>query len=194
MTLQNSFNRVIAATLLSVSAISLTAQADINPSEVNAWLRAFDANPKAQMNAPIKKVRNHPNKPLKPLFTAEQISSGKFIEAKNKRRPQAGRIAYKQDDQVEDLVDNSRNSIVRKLEDMSAYQSAQLESQPWSDSYWPLNAGTLAWRYADSAHTPTETNYDKTLKYVLEDKFAADALKNASSLDDLSVAEKYDIL
>jgi len=32
------------------------------------------------------------------------------------------------------------------------------------------------------------------MKYVLQDRFAADLLRNSSSLDDLSPAEKYDIL
>lgn len=65
-------------------------------------------------------------------------------------------------------------------------ESARLEKQPWSDSYWPFFTGTLAYRYADFAYDISEL-WSVNARYLLNTIGEPD-------VETLSPAEKYDLL
>ena len=114
-----SYPKPFAKSLSLLTALfSLTAHADINPAEVNAWLRSFDANPKAQMNAPVVKKPSRPNARAQSLFSPDQVRDRSFITVKNKFRPQSGRAGEGYNDKVENLVDE-RQQRARRLIDGS---------------------------------------------------------------------------
>lgn len=58
---------------------------------------------------------------------------------------------------------------------------------PWSDSYWPLYLGVLAFRYGDAAY-PLSFDFRVNNAYMLKN------LGRAADIGDISPAEKYDLL
>lgn len=89
------------------------------------------------------------------------------------------------EDRAEDLVDELRHRGLDAM-DKAGLLSAELAQQPWSDSYWPIANGVLAWRYQDPAF-PAGMDWKKVSDYVA-------ASRNSCSVDQLSPAEKYDLL
>lgn len=88
-------------------------------------------------------------------------------------------------DAPEALVDDYRFENLRDIE-QAGLMKATLDESPWSDDYWPLARGAAARRYADEDF-PDSENWKENYSYFKK-------TTNASSLDDLSPAEKYDLL
>lgn len=76
-----------------------------------------------------------------------------------------------------------------RLEDLEAKQltSAVIKEGPWSDSYWPLYLGTLAFRYGDKM-------YPLSLDWRVNNSYMMKNLGTAPDIGDISPAEKYDLL
>ena len=68
--------------------------------------------------------------------------------------------------------------------------SLEEKNAPWSDDYWPIYKGQLADRYSFSENNPNN-NWKKNKEHFLKYK---DSFRDSTSLDDLSPAEKYDLL
>jgi len=83
------------------------------------------------------------------------------------------------------LVDSLSYQTLRDMENANLMQSA-LDTHPWSSTYWPVSQGVIAWRYADPYY-PRSSDWNTNVNYVLTHL-------NACSLDQLSPAEKYDLL
>lgn len=94
------------------------------------------------------------------------------------------------DDQASDLVDQLRYRTLREMWDAKLH-SATLAEQPWSDDYWPVYQGGLARRYTDP-HFPRTKDWKANTQYILKNLGATGS--DASSLEQLSPAEKYDLL
>ncbi|MBF0362373.1 MAG: hypothetical protein HQK49_15255 [Oligoflexia bacterium] len=115
--------------------------------------------------------------------------------------------AYLENDLVDNFVYN-RTSIIKNIFeiDSAGLTNAKLEISPWSDDYWPIYKGGLAYRYADpnmmnvyslltgiwdsiSARDNTWKIYHK---YYL--KYPTSSYISDGTIDLLSPAEKYDLL
>jgi hypothetical protein len=88
-------------------------------------------------------------------------------------------------DRAEDLVDTMRWTTLAGIEKAKA-TSAELEEQPWSDTYWPLSSGVIAQRYADPDF-PASADWRVNAEYLRQ------SLGEPPS-DRMSPAEKYDLL
>lgn len=88
-------------------------------------------------------------------------------------------------DNAANLVDQLK---MKTLDSMDSAQllSSQLQQHPWSSTYWPLANGVIAWRYSDPSF-PDDFDWKKASDYLLDPH-------NSCSVDELSPAEKYDLL
>lgn len=99
-------------------------------------------------------------------------------------------------DRPEALVDTL--PLIKNLKDLSEKKlsASRLETQPWSDDYWPTYAGGLGARYEDRDF-PFSTDWQDNFNYVQENK-ATDIIKrndlSDEALDVLSPSEKFDFL
>lgn len=86
------------------------------------------------------------------------------------------------------LADRAENLVeikIRSIEEMDKkLVKSQVSQEPWSDSYWPIYMGGLAYRYAD-LHFPSSQNWKKNAEYIW---------KNLGKGENLSPSEKYDLL
>ena len=86
---------------------------------------------------------------------------------------------------------------IQKLAEMDSKKLTESKlaeaSQPWSDYYWAVYAGVAANRYADpkAPFMQQDQKYTDYVKYLVDNKVS---VQNASSVDSLSPAEKYDLL
>ena len=86
-------------------------------------------------------------------------------------------------DQASDLVD--RLKYVSPDQMSAAHlNEAQLAEHPWSDTVWPIAKGIVAWRFEDPAF-PSSYDWKENADYVTS---------HSCSVDQLSPAEKYDLL
>ncbi|PIS10364.1 MAG: hypothetical protein COT73_09755 [Bdellovibrio sp. CG10_big_fil_rev_8_21_14_0_10_47_8] len=79
-----------------------------------------------------------------------------------------------------------------------APHETSLNLQPWADGRWPLERGILGFRYADPGFTNQvswETRYNYVLKTPVQQILnEPDRSRRAELIDQLSPAEKYDLL
>lgn len=165
-------------------AIAISPDALAAKRPLDQVLKEFGRDPKKFMN---KLPERWGAKPKVSLFSQKQIRDKSFIAAKYAQRKQKGRADIQANDAAENLVDNGR-TMVRKLDDMETkrLRSAKLATSPWSDYYWSLFAGQTAYRYADDKF-PMDDDWKKNADFILNPA-------NSSSVDQLSPAEKYDLL
>lgn len=94
-------------------------------------------------------------------------------------------IDPRRNDQAGDFVDELRYTSLAEME-KAQLLAAQVETRPWSGSYWPIYAGELANRYGDPG-------YKEGLSWKDNAKYLQSMLGRGTS-QDLSPAEKYDLL
>ena len=149
----------------------------ITKAQIEDALAQFESNPSAFMNALPQKA-GAPS----PAFSADVVASRAFISAKNVLRKDGPADAPGSNDQAKNLVDALS---VTALADMHAIRSSSLAESAWSDDYWGLYAGSTAKRYSDPAF-PSGEDWKVLTDYV--------RTKQPMNADDLSPAEKYDLL
>lgn len=176
----------------SIIFLAAATTASAEPTTKLEWLlQEFDQNPAIFMEKQPAKRRSTTN-PTVQKFSQEEVEQMQYVMAKNKTRPQqlSGRAAMEDDDLAADLVDAGPR-LIKSLEKMDQKKllAAKLKESPWSDFYWPLYTGQLAFRFADEA-MPNSTSWKKNADYILK-SLNSDP---SSSLDKLSPAEKYDLL
>lgn len=101
-------------------------------------------------------------------------------------------------DNVKDTPDRIVESgeILRNIELMELRKLTQsnIEKQPWTDSYWPINRGVTAYRYADPG-APNTRDYPTNKAYVLARPASSIAATgNTALINRLGPAEKYDYI
>lgn len=178
------------------------AYADPSDAEIDQWLSQFDADAKTMMNQkPSKKDASGVQLQSRARFDAADINTREYITIRDKLRakmfptaPSNGRAPIASGDEVHVLVDGGDSALtdIYAIE-KKKIRKAQLKNSPWSDSYWPLYQGTTAARYADD-NFPSD--WKTANSYAMKKKTALKIFEsqNASSIDTLSPAEKYDLL
>jgi len=94
--------------------------------------------------------------------------------------------APESNDLAQNLVDELRYVSLKDMENADL-MSSRLPVQPWSDSYWPIYKGAIAYRYADRLF-PNVKDWKNNTDYITKN------IGDHSSVDQLSPAEKYDLL
>jgi hypothetical protein len=173
-----------SALLLAFVAIVSSGSARAEGFSLEAALRELEANPITFMQTlPVKESGG---KNLR-KFTREDLENFRFVNEKNKHRPLNGRAKVKRNDQAQSLVDHPEifESSILTL-DTPKLLKGKVAERPWSDYYWALYNGQLANRYAEKAY-PNDEDWNKNFRYLQDHP-------QASSLETLSPAEKYDLL
>jgi hypothetical protein len=169
--------------------------------QINADLAAFARDPKAFMNRQPPKTDAAGN-PVHgtTLFPQDAIDSLEYIEARDTQRMHilqpgsvTARAAIASNDKPANLVDVL---TYNKLSDMetAGLKKKSLAESPWSDDYWAIYKGILGARYADP-NFPKASDWKKNYDYVRNAPAATIlASGNATKINQLSPAEKYDAL
>lgn len=181
-------------TIVTLLSAMLPYAATASDSKVTEFMEAFHESPQTVMNAVPEKsghvifsknseyMSSHRDLMRETIIRRGEINSGisEFLIS-----------PIQQNDNPARLVD-SGNGLIRNLEQLSqvAPNQTRLDVQPWSDTYWPLYSGALAWRYADKELRANNwqayfdfNHLQKPLEYY-----------QGQDRDDLSPAEKYDLL
>lgn len=113
------------------------------------------------------------------------------VAKKNCRQGVEDKSVILETDRAEDLVEDA-SKMIFNLEEMESLNlmAKNLSVAPWSDSYWPLYAGALAYRYNDPSLSAN--NWKEARDYV--SVHSAKELIAKGQLSFLSPAEKYDFL
>jgi len=205
--------KLFASALTVFSAHSLNAAPPAQETE--ARLEALhsassQAEFDAVFSAPIPRYDLDGNSVSQSAFNAREIHTGAYIkrkqESRNQRFPEplGGRSGIQSNDRPEEIIGRDA-ATDRKLENLekAGLMKGNLAESPWSDDYWAIYKGVLGNRYTDWNLEALGTDWGKRFKYVQEadnvaskilEKAVATGAPNASSLDNLSPAEKYDIL
>ncbi len=159
---------------------------------VNLKLLEFQIDPKSFMNSQ-KNVSKYDPETLEPIqivpkFSLESIQSRSYVAEKDRIQKTAkiyheGRAPFLQNDLAENLVDELRITQLQAMEDLKL-MSSTLDESPWSDNYWPIYRGTLAYRYSDPKF-PDSKDWKENTEYVK---------KHSCAPVQKSPAEKYDEL
>jgi hypothetical protein len=145
--------------------------------QIEDALARFDADPRAFMDAMPQKIGA-----ASPAFAADVVKSREFITAKNVGRQDGPADAPGSNDQAKNLVDSL---ALTALADMHSIRNVSLAESAWSSDYWGLYAGSIAKRYSDPSF-PSSEDWKVLTDYVRN--------KQPVNPDDLSPAEKYDLL
>lgn len=202
----------LKALALALVVPASTAHAD-RTSDINSKLKAFAADSFKAMSVLPAKIDPVTGVPLpsRSVFSAEEIASGEFVTIKDKARKKhctsvggarvclgdllPGRAPYVEGDQAEILTDNG-DKLVRSLKEMEKLRlrKAALGETPWSDHYWAIYSGQLAFRYADPKLEKSESWHKYHAYSEKNDFMTIFKSGDLEAIDLLSPAEKYDLL
>lgn len=185
---------------LLVATSAPTAHANTRDGDIRSSLRRFDESPAKFMRTAPEKTIIGSSIPYTPAL-GSNISKYALINdamdrLENSAPPPVGPISGNEGmfnltapveahDRAEDLVDELKWSTLEQM-DHANLLSSQLDEQPWSDTYWPIAKGVIAWRYGDPGY-PASADWKVNSDYLLDPA-------NSCSVDQLSPAEKYDLL
>ena len=170
---------------------------------INDQLQAIAQNPVQQMDAQPQKYDASGVNPIKgaSAFDQVQIDKRSFVDARDwlrqdtlaRQAANPSRAPFLSNDRAENLVDEYRYSALSAM-DSNKMMSSTLAVSPWSDDYWGLYLGVIGCRYADPSF-PSLSDWKKNYDYIVAQPPASIlGSGNASAIDRLSPAEKYDAL
>jgi hypothetical protein len=178
--------------------------------QAQEFLTRFDQNPRAAMAEKPAKFdpTGHPIE-APTAFSRRDILTGDYVLERDSVRKRfrtvldgvvislenilPGRAPIENNDRPENLVDTLRYSRLGEIES-ARLRTAALAETPWSDDYWALYGGCAARRYADPNFRLSE-NWEANFNYVRQRPIdAVFSSGDATAIDLLSPAEKYDLL
>ncbi|WP_168204128.1 pre-peptidase C-terminal domain-containing protein [Aliikangiella coralliicola] len=182
---------------LSLLAIAIVSGQSLatEQSSIADFMNRFHEDPATAMK--ILPEHDNPNV----IFNEKEISSRDYVSIKAAERNgvisnqvTARSAIVTSSDNPARLVDSGNNVITNLFEITENIPSKyHLDTQPWSDTYWPLYSGALAYRYGDQdlhrSNPRTWKDYSNfshitkpVTSYELHERYR------------LSPAEKYDLL
>ncbi|NRD75326.1 peptidase [Shewanella sp. VB17] len=184
-------NKVIFSALVVVA--SQQAMAESTSKKIYDFMQDFHNNPREVMER--LPIHSQPSS----RFSDEDIKTGHFIEIKDQYRQRIigdmpGAVINTANDDPKKVVDNPNTFLSNIYEiDQQIPRKHRLPVQPWSDSYWPIYSGGLAFRYADRDLQQTSPqNWKEYFDFSTVTKPVSDYIGYVRK--DLSPAEKYDLL
>ncbi|MBT3981761.1 MAG: hypothetical protein HOE90_10435 [Bacteriovoracaceae bacterium] len=178
-------------TIILSTFITSAALAD----SLENWLEKFHQNPSEMMNlVPAKfgdkRIDIFEQTILDPYWSEKKDSfRNKLIQDQlGHKGPITG------NDLVENLLEDGQFiSSVFEMESLGL-KSAEVETPPWSDDYWPIYKGMLGNRYFDF-NFRFLPNWKESYDYITANTFdKVYQTKDAADIDTLSPSEKYDLL
>ena len=176
---------------------------------LNEFLNEFHKNPAQVMDRPPYKEESAngsdayvviPNSAdlSKDFLTVKDQYRNKVCKIKNGTEICAGelqgRAGIENNDVVEELVDLGAKALKNLYKmDQLKLQTARLSKKPWSDDYWPLYKGVLAFRYGDQ-NKVTGEDWKEYTDYVYQNPSSSYIGEGFDGIEFLSPAEKYDLL
>ena len=122
-------------------------------------------------------------------YSVQALANNSILDVKTKVRLDllANHILSepRENDKAEDLVDNLKYQTIQEM-DLAGLKKAKVPEDPWSDSYWPIYAGVISNRYADS-------NFPASYDWSVNESYLTLNM-GKGPVDHLSPAEKYDLL
>jgi len=184
----NSVAKILGTLLIMISGSFAAAD-----QSTEQFLREFHRNPEKMINQLPPEIKD--GKVIHRGFLNSEFLDQKLIEEKDSLRRQVVKKSrfsitpltrVGDDDNPASLVENG---VVLKnvLElDKRGFSKATIPETLWSDTYWPIHKGLIAYRYADGTADTKDwmTNYSN---YLARPTFTMPT-------DSLSPAEKYDLL
>jgi hypothetical protein len=137
-------------------------------------------------------------------FSPSEIQDGTFISKKNSYHEA---LQVKGADKIEEALRNKfdrhgREGINKSVDnpenlgkvhywnlesmERAGLKQASLKMSPWSDDYWPIYRGILAWPFSNP-NAPQTSDWSVINEFVMNKQ-------NSSSIENLSPAQKYDLL
>lgn len=177
---------------------------------VDAMLQAFDRDPVTALNArPTKFDADGAEAGVETLFSPWDIRGGRDITGRDKVRKSLwmidggvlvrlsevlpGKAPCELADRADNLVDRLEHRTIDAI-DAAGLHAARLAESPWSDDYWGLYLGVLGKRYADPRF-PSSDDWQRNYDYIQQHPAREIAAReDATAIDQLSPAEKYDLL
>lgn len=192
----------ISASIILIPFLQSAKASEIKDQEILNFIHDFNQNPSKVMNKiPDKKTIKGSYPDVNP-FSQDEINNKDYVLEKDLLRKEI--IAkssqsqihpnqeYLPNDNARDLVDNPSLFIDRISQiDAKKLRTASLPFQPWSDTYWPMYLGNIAFRYSDP-NMPTSETFSDNYMYLLQHN--ANELIAQGRIDELSPSEKYDLL
>lgn len=205
ITIMSNTKNILIALSVGTSLFSQLSLAT-DSATINQFLKEFNQNPAKKMNERLKRRANNDGSVLAGTTSAQrikarQLSRNQICDHRNKKlgcvKDLGSRAGFTGNEEPADFTDNG-DSLVRSIEQMdhTKLTNATLSDSPWSDTYWPIYAGVLGYRYSESGF-PASSDWKANFDYVnkdLENNGDGYKEKTGTSLDDLSPSEKYDLL
>ena len=203
-----------------ILAQTLTHLSPPHPDWIEVQLKAFELNPREFLNHSQSTEKIDPNSsvslsPLSPFFLSHADEEKAKREGQKNGEEQARKekthlslfheklrirttilhasdlppgelrlsAAPQANDLPQNLVDQFSVQTLDQIE-QAGLQSSQLPEQPWSDYYWAMFEGGITNRYTDPQY-PHSKIWRNNENYLLQ---------HSCSVDQLSPAEKYDLL
>lgn len=193
----------ISASTLLIPFISQAHADEIQDQDILKFMKEFNENPIETMNKIPEKKNSNGTISNDDNFSQNEINDRSYITKKDSIRKEIisksnqnilkPNEEYLSNDNPRDLLDDPSKFMdnISQL-DTKNLKSATLPFQPWSDTYWPLYLGNIAFRYSDP-NMPQSENFSENMKYLLQ-QHNANALIAEGRIDELSPSEKYDLL
>ncbi|MCO7224217.1 ricin-type beta-trefoil lectin domain protein [Pleionea sp. CnH1-48] len=195
------------AAVVSFALLPFLAQAGEQVyADSEAFFKAFHKNPKKVMDQmPLKETRSGGD--VFSSFNEDEIGNKDYVvlkdqyrskimgEKKNNKKGSAttNQKAMGYWDNPKRLIDLGNNAITNLFKlDSDAPRAHQLESNIWSDTYWPIYSGTVGWRHADPEWNRFSRDWKTHHDFATIEKPAQNFLAEEKHL--LSPSEKYDLL
>lgn len=202
---QQSWIIPLAVSLLTAPG-ALAKNSEYQTKDLKAFMQEFHSNPvKVMEQTPFKEDKGLSVQAT--VIPSEAVDGNKFLDVKNQVRSKickvvngatvcanelTGRAGIQYNDRAEDLIDLGEN-LVKTLSEMDEKElnSAELSVRPWSDDYWAIYKGVLAFRYGDP-NKKDDSDWKVNTDFVRDNK--SDLYIESGLINLLSPAEKYDLL
>lgn len=172
-----------------------TWASEFSKEEIQTELNAYLSAPKLPLKTLYPKKDNRGN-----LIPQESVLASDFIAMKiNSRLPTLNTESkffsepLKNDHPRALLEDDPYTESVFEMEEHKITKG-EISNKPWSDDYWPHYKGGVAARYYESKF-PGSVDWKENYDYIAKNPFhIVYESSDAESMDNLSPAEKYDLL
>lgn len=182
--------RTISQLLVIFLFSPVLAAADLSTEQ---FLREFHANPEKMMNMLPPEIKD--GQVIHRGFINDEMLDAELVQEKEARRQEVRKKAkfaitplstIKDEDNPAVLIDNG--FVIKNIFELDkrGFIKGAIPDTLWSDTYWPIHKGLLAYRYADGVADGKDwmANYGNFLARPTW----------TMSTDSLSPAEKYDLL
>ncbi len=177
--------------LLIICFASILSAGEFSPHEIQRELDKYLQAPQLPLN------RLYPKKDNRGLAVFEINRDKNFVKAKIALRGEILPSFYSEPERNDNpralIEDDPYTESIAAME-KEGLTKGEVKNKPWSDDYWPLYNGGPAARYNEENY-PSSTDWKENFEYISQHPFfAIFEAAVPEAIDNLSPAEKYDLL